>query len=285
MSDIVIEKKERPMIYAQLAKVVADIGAIGKNATNDAQRFKYRSIDDVMSYVNPILGKHNICISGMEVLEHRTVNETTKSGNASLRHFVKIMYSLSAEDGSVCHYTLIGESADTGDKGVNKCYAIAYKYFLTQAFCIPIADIQDPDQTSHEFIAKKSAPPPAQRSTPPPPPNEVPRPPVNPNLQNPHVSPPVAGVTGGISKKQYDLIMGKYYSAGYTLEETNEASRALFNNSSLDQLTSREASGWIKGLLGDHPVQPKQVKEPPLVDQNTDLEIDLDSDDPFSRSE
>lgn len=49
---------EKLGIYKAIAGVIADIGAVGKDKVNRQQGFKYRSVDDVYSVLNPALAKN-----------------------------------------------------------------------------------------------------------------------------------------------------------------------------------------------------------------------------------
>lgn len=60
-------------------------------------------------------------------------------------------YTLYAEDGSFIETILPGEAMDSGDKGINKAMAIAYKYLCFQVFCIPVEDMDDPDAERPEL--------------------------------------------------------------------------------------------------------------------------------------
>ena len=56
------EKMREPMIYAAICGVMEDIKAVGKDALNKTQGFKYRSIDAVMNALNPAMIKHKIFV-------------------------------------------------------------------------------------------------------------------------------------------------------------------------------------------------------------------------------
>ena len=43
-----------PKIYAAIAGVINDIGVVSKDKVNKQQGFKYRSVDDVYSVLNPL---------------------------------------------------------------------------------------------------------------------------------------------------------------------------------------------------------------------------------------
>lgn len=53
-------------------------------------------------------------------------------------------------DGSFVETVNVGEAADSGDKGFNKCMSIALKYSLLQMFLIPTEEQKDPDSTTPE---------------------------------------------------------------------------------------------------------------------------------------
>ena len=53
---------EKLGIYKAISGVISDIGAVGKDKVNKQQGFKYRSIDDVYSVLNPALAKNKVFI-------------------------------------------------------------------------------------------------------------------------------------------------------------------------------------------------------------------------------
>ena len=141
---------EKLGIYKAVAGVIADIGAVGKDKVNTQQGFKYRSVDDVYSVLNPALAKNKVFILP-EVLEQTREMRTYKSGTQMTWVTLKIKYTLFAEDGSFIETVFLGEAMDTGDKAINKAMAIAYKYLCFQVFCIPVEDMEDPDAERPEL--------------------------------------------------------------------------------------------------------------------------------------
>lgn len=137
-------------IYKAIAGVIADIGTVGKNGTNKQQGFKYRTVDDVYSALNPALAKNKMFILP-EVLEMQKEIKTSKAGGTLSWVTLKMKYTLFAEDGSFVTTVLQGEAFDTGDKAINKAMAITYKYLCFQIFCIPVEDMSDPDKDKHEL--------------------------------------------------------------------------------------------------------------------------------------
>lgn len=145
-----------PKIYGAIAGVINDIGVVSKDKINKQQGFKYRSVDDVYSVLNPALAKNKVFILP-EIMEEQRENGTSKSGSRITSVILKMKYTVYAEDGSHIQTILKGEAMDTGDKAINKAMAIAYKYLCFQLFCIPVEDMADPDSKSPEMVDDKQA--------------------------------------------------------------------------------------------------------------------------------
>lgn len=141
---------EKLGIYKAIAGVIADIGPVGKDKTNKQQGFKYRSVDDVYSVLNPALAKNKVFILP-EILEQSRETRTNKNGTQITWVTLKIRYTIFSDDGSFVETVLLGEAMDTGDKAINKAMAIAYKYLCFQVFCIPVEDMEDPDAERPEL--------------------------------------------------------------------------------------------------------------------------------------
>lgn len=145
-----------PKIYAAIAGVINDIGVVSKNKVNKQQNFKYRSVDDVYSVLNPALAKNRVFILP-EITDETREIKTSKNGAQLICVTLTMKYTIFAEDGSYVETILKGEAMDTADKAINKAMAIAYKYLCFQLFCIPVEDMADPDAETHEVAAKKPA--------------------------------------------------------------------------------------------------------------------------------
>lgn len=144
-----------PKIFAAIAGVINDIGVVSKDKVNKQQGFKYRSVDDVYSVLNPALAKNKVFILP-EILDESREVKTTRNGAQMVCVILKMKYTIYAEDGSFIKTILKGEAMDTGDKAINKAMAIAYKYLCFQLFCIPVEDMTDPDGESHELKDDKA---------------------------------------------------------------------------------------------------------------------------------
>lgn len=132
-----------------MAAVMSDIDAISKSRTNEQQRFKFRGIDDIYNELHKVLANHKVFTVPC-VIDERTEERTSKSGNNIIYRVIKMQYTFYAEDGSSVCAIVIGEGMDSGDKACNKAMSIAHKYALLQTFCIPTEDEKDPDATTPE---------------------------------------------------------------------------------------------------------------------------------------
>lgn len=151
---------ENPKIYAAIAGVIADCGAVGKDKVNKQQGFKYRSVDDVFNALHPALAKNKVVIIPTVVERQFEEVGKTKNGAAIIKVICKVKYDICAEDGSRVTSIIYGEGMDMGDKATNKAMAIAYKYLCFQVFCIPTEEMTDPDGESleEEIEAPKKQP-------------------------------------------------------------------------------------------------------------------------------
>lgn len=130
-------------------KDLAEVG-IAKNDNNKFDDYKFRGIDAVLNAMAPILSRHGVVIIPSVVeCEIRTV--TSSQGKPQNHAKVKAEYTLYDEDGDSITHSFYGEGMDRGDKAVNKACTAAYKYFLFEAFCIPVEGTPDADSESPEI--------------------------------------------------------------------------------------------------------------------------------------
>lgn len=144
----------KPMIYWQIAKAMADVEAITKNRKNTSQGYQFRGIDDVYAELHPIFAKHQI-FTLPTILSERTEDRTSRGGAGLIYRVLHIKYTFYAVDGSSIETSVIGEGMDSGDKAANKAMAVAHKYALLQAFCIPTEDPKDPENDSPNVASKE----------------------------------------------------------------------------------------------------------------------------------
>lgn len=139
-------------IHEAIPAIMAEIGIISKDRTNESQRYKFRGIDDVYNAVHPLLIKYKV-FTVPEILEVKDEQVTTSKGNVLFYSRMLIKYTMFAKDGSFITGTVRGEGMDSGDKASNKAMAVAHKYFFIQIFAIPTGEAVDPENDSHEVRA------------------------------------------------------------------------------------------------------------------------------------
>lgn len=147
------------LIYKQIPAIIKDIEAVEKSKRPGSQiSYAYRSIDEFMNVLNPLLAKHKVTVVP-EVLENMRDSYKTSSGATMHSVVMKIKYTFYAEDGSNVCAVMIGESFDSGDKASNKAQSVALKYAIMQVFMVPTEDIEDPDHhdPAKEKPVEKSA--------------------------------------------------------------------------------------------------------------------------------
>jgi len=138
-------------IFKALSAVQSDLSRIGiaKNQENSHQGYKFRGIDDVLNTLAPIIAEHGVLIIPNVLNKDIKTIKTSRGGIAS-HVILEVGFVLYDQEGdSICH-TAYGEAIDTSDKAVNKAMTAAYKYFLFQAFCIPIDGVEDADSQQLE---------------------------------------------------------------------------------------------------------------------------------------
>jgi hypothetical protein len=143
-------------IYQAIASAMSEIEPIAKGRENKEQHFQYRGVDDIMNSLAPILVRNKIFIYP-EVTNVQRQERTAKSGGSLLYSILTVKCHFAHEDGSEICCTVVGEGMDSGDKASNKAMAVAYKYACLQVFCIPTADVKDPDgETPPESTQKNN---------------------------------------------------------------------------------------------------------------------------------
>lgn len=127
-------------IHSEMAAILDELKAIGKESTNKGLGFDFRGIEQILNAINPLLGKHGVV--PRPVRSDLLHWEPKTKGYAAV---VKVTYHFTARDGSWVEAQTLGEGHDFGDKAVSKAMAIAEKICLGQTFAIAYQDEPDPD--------------------------------------------------------------------------------------------------------------------------------------------
>lgn len=152
-----------PSVYSAIVAIASELAPAGlaKNHFNSIDQYQYRSIDDLLDRLAPLLAKHRLCILP-RVLE-RLESERDGLGEGLLLHVkLKVAFDLvSADDGSSHRIESFGEALDHADKGTAKAMSAAYKSAMLQAFCVPVSG-DDPDAQSPRLKRREPACEPVQ---------------------------------------------------------------------------------------------------------------------------
>ena len=144
---------ESPQVYRAITAIAAELSGAGiaKRHRNERDDYRYRSIDDVLNRLSPLLAKHRLCVLP-RVLE-RTSTDRVGDGDLLLVGVtLRVAFDLvSSADGSSHSIGAFGEALDASDKATAKAMSSAYKHAMLQAFCVPVAQIEDADASSHRL--------------------------------------------------------------------------------------------------------------------------------------
>jgi hypothetical protein len=147
-------------IFARMAAVMADIGAVGKDRMNTFHKYAFRGIDDMYNAVQPAMVKSGIFCTP-RLVDKIIERITTQEAKPAVHAILTVDHHFFAPDGSTTVTRTVGEAIDTGDKACNKAMSAAYKYALMETFCIPTEGDNDTENHSHE-LGKGARPLPAQ---------------------------------------------------------------------------------------------------------------------------
>lgn len=142
-------------IYGAIAKVMQDVGIVGKNDSNDYDKYKYRGIDAVMNALNPAMVKNKVFVTPT-VLDSQREERAGKNGTTMMYTILTVKYTFYTEDGSSVECVVIGEAMDRSDKSANKAMSAAFKYACFQTFCIPTEEMHDTEEESIPIGQKKA---------------------------------------------------------------------------------------------------------------------------------
>jgi hypothetical protein len=142
-------------VYQAISEVAADLAKPGlaKSMTNPEEGYGYRSIDELMNRLSPILSARKLCVLP-RVLERTALDRLSPQNDTLVSVTLKVAFDLvSPEDGS--HHTIevYGEALDRGDKATAKALSSAYKSAMLQTFCVPLVGMDD----AGSFKLKKTA--------------------------------------------------------------------------------------------------------------------------------
>lgn len=139
-----------PHVYRAINAITAAMAAEGipKAHMNTADQYSYRSIDDVLGRLAPLLAKHRLCVLP-RILKRHGADRFGDNQSVLTSVHVLVAYDLvSSRDGSLHTIKASGEALDSSDKATAKAMSAAYKSAMLQTFCVPVTGGDDPDSKS-----------------------------------------------------------------------------------------------------------------------------------------
>jgi hypothetical protein len=153
----------RRQVYRAINAVAADLAEAGiaKTHSNEVEGYEYRSIDDVLNRLAPLLAKHRLCVLPRVLL--RTASDRREQGTTLTLVELKVAFDfISADDGSRHRIKVYAEALDSGDKATAKAMAAAFKIAMIQSLCIPVPGNDDADRQTPQLEQRVHDPEPVQ---------------------------------------------------------------------------------------------------------------------------
>ncbi len=145
---------KRPVI-AKLAKIAANLPTIAPQGRNS--HFGYGFIKDIQisGALRPRMSAEGLFLTA-DVVEESQVEIPTKSGRSYLTK-LKVLFTITdAESGDEISGHGFGYGDDAGDKGANKAFTAAEKYWLMKIFQIGGEDLEDDDRADKRASERES---------------------------------------------------------------------------------------------------------------------------------
>ncbi len=152
-----------PHVYRANNRITAEFAKTGiaKHHINLVEQYRYRSIDDVMNRLGPLLARHKLCVLP-RVLKRQCEDREGELGMLLVNVRLLMAFDLvSARDGSRHTIKTWGEALDADDKGTAKAMSSAFKYAMLEVFCIPVSS-EDADARSPRMLKPQTVPEPPQ---------------------------------------------------------------------------------------------------------------------------
>lgn len=148
-----------PHVYLAINRIIAAFAkdGIARNNVNIDDGYEYRSIDDLLDRLAPLLARHRLTILP-RVLQRQELDRSS-DGSSIVSVSLHVAFDLvSARDGSSHVVEAYGEAWDRADKATSKASSAAFKSAMFQTFCIPLAT-DDPDRTTIRKLERSIEPP------------------------------------------------------------------------------------------------------------------------------
>lgn len=142
-------------IYPAMCRILKEMDAVGKDLTNDVQKYPYRSIDHMVDEVHRLCAENEVFLVP-EILESWVdIREVVVKGDTKKQFIdmVKVAFHWTAIDGSQVTMVTQGSGFDSLDKGSPKAHTNALKVALGQGFLMPFLREFDTDEPNGDAPA------------------------------------------------------------------------------------------------------------------------------------
>lgn len=140
-------------ILTKLALIRDEFEPLKKDGRNEKQNYSFLSDKQITQKVAELFEKNKVVVThNSDVIA--TTEYQTATGSKMFLKTVRIDYTFhDVDSGESLSGNVIGEGADTGDKGVYKAITGAFKYLYVKTFNIPTED--DPENERTEKYAPR----------------------------------------------------------------------------------------------------------------------------------
>lgn len=146
------EKPSPTNVSQALARVMAELPAIGKNKTASPQQggYSYRGIEEITAVVQSLFSKYGVVfVPKVTNCEIKDLLVNSKPWTDTILTVEYGIYGPQGPSDSIICGPIIGIGRDNSDKGANKAMTQAFKYALLQVLCIS-DQAADADGQAHE---------------------------------------------------------------------------------------------------------------------------------------
>lgn len=139
-------------LAAKLARIGKEIGKVEKSGKNQQQNYNYIEYAVVAGRIRELLDEYGVIV--IPSVENIKADEiTNKYGNSGYHYTLTMKFTIINGDDMTdrLEATWAGESADYGDKGINKAETSGTKYFLMRLFNVSEKGEEEADAKSPEM--------------------------------------------------------------------------------------------------------------------------------------
>lgn len=142
----------KPSIHTKLVAIMASVGSLEATGRNQHFRYDYFEAVEVAGHFRREFVKH-----GLSFMSDVVTSDVQPRGPKSLVTSLKVLFTITdTETGETVSGHGFGQGDDTGDKGANKAFAGALKYWLLKTFMVGGEDAEADEQTDRRATRSES---------------------------------------------------------------------------------------------------------------------------------